>query len=469
MSTGRKIGVLVVCVIVAFVVSVVFIAPRFVQLNQYRSEVISYIEQQTGRRVEINHLALTVLPQIAIDVHHFAIGNAPGFPNGNWLVVNQINAQLDFAALLRSQVVVRALKLDHPVLDLISNRQGHWNFQVGPPRAPVQVPPDDPPPFLIQAIIKLTLRQGAVSVRELQPNGKPGPSLWNAEGLSVDLGRINAAELNALGTTPSAGSGSTNVQPSSKSTAGQLSLRSVGAASVHATHVQANVQVSPTGINLDDLRFAFCQGQGHGTVALIFGGPGFHYQAQNQLAGVDIAKVLAGFPSARGQMTGTLNSRATFSGTSSSNDLAVQHAEGVLTIRNGTWPKLKPDPTLIQLLKLAKLGSASVDLTRFSLISAQWRLASGVITVARLHIVGHSAIVDGSGTVDLTRGDSLDLQGVLRMAAHRNALSNLLAAMAGGHFDRGRIDVPFVVKGTLQKPSFGLKPNPRSHSSGALY
>jgi uncharacterized protein involved in outer membrane biogenesis len=454
MSTGRKIGLAIACVIVAFVVAVVFIAPRFVQLDRYRPNVISYIEQQTGRRVEIGHLVLTILPVIAIQLDHFAIANPPGFPQGNWLVVRQIDARLDFGALLHGQIVIRALKLEHPVLDLLSDHQGHWNFQIGPPPGPVRIPPGDPPLFIIQKIIKLRLDNGDIRARELQPTGQPGPAIWNAEGLSLDLGELSAPELNALGgAEPPAPANS----QASKSTTGQLSMRSVGVSNLVAVRVETNIRVSPTEIHLKNLHFGFYGGHGRGTVTLVFGGPLLHYQGQAQLAGVDIAKVLAEFPSTRGQMTGTLNSRAAFSGSSTSHDSEDSQAEGTLTIREGTWPKLKLDPTLIQLLTLAQLGSASADLTRFSLISAQWRLAAGVVTVTKLHIVDQGAVVDSSGTVDLSRDDRLDFQGVLRMTAHRNELSNLLAGITGGHFQGSRIDVPFVLTGTVKKPALGLK------------
>jgi uncharacterized protein involved in outer membrane biogenesis len=458
MSTGRKITLAIGCVVVAFVVAAVLVAPRFVQLNQYRSDVVSYIEQQTGRRVEIGHLALSILPVIAIHVDHFAIGSAPGFPTGNWLVVRRIDARLDFSALLRGQIVIRALKLEQPVLDLISDQQGHWNFQIGPPRGPVRIPPDDPPPFIIQGIIKLTLDQGNIAARELQPNGQAGPSIWNASGLSLDLGQISAAELNSLsGAGPPAltddASASAGVAPSS--TTGQLRIRLLGVSNLDATQVETSVHVSPTEVRLGSLHFRFYGGRGQGEIALLLGAPAPRYQGQIQLAGVGIAHVLAQFPPARGQMTGTLSGQATFSG--SAHDSEGQQAEGTLTIHQGTWPKLKLEPTLIQLLRLAKLGSSSADLARFSSIVAQWRLAAGVITVTKLHIVDQGAVVDSSGTVDLARDGRLDLQGDLRMPARQNALSDLLAGITGGQFHGDTIDVPFVVGGTAKKPALGLK------------
>jgi uncharacterized protein involved in outer membrane biogenesis len=466
--TSRRIGLAVACVVAAFVLVVIFIAPRAVQIDRYRPEVVSYIEQQTGRRIEIGHLALSVLPQIAIRVDHFAMSNAPGFPRGNWLAVKRINARLDFGALMHGQIVIRALKLEHPVLDLLSDGRGQWNYQINPPRGPIRLPPNDPPPFVIQAIIKLAVDNGEVSGGELQPDGATGPSIFQARDFSLNLGQIKAAQLNAMGERgiqppPSSGSekpGSSSPRSlSSQSTAGRLSIASLRVSKINATRVETDIRISPAQIRLDHVRFDFYGGRGQGTVALQIEHQPFHYDAQTQLTGVNLAKLLAEFPAARGQMTGTLDGRATFSGMQapSSQPWEGQQGAGAFTIRKGAWPKLKLDPNLMQLVKLAQLGSGSGDLSRFSLVSAHWRLANGVITVPNLRVLGEGATLDSSGTVDLARDDRLDFQGRVDMAARRNLLSNLLASISHGTFQGGKIKIPFTVSGTAEKPVLGLR------------
>jgi AsmA-like C-terminal region len=122
---------------------------------------------------------------------------------------------------------------------------------------------------------------------------------------------------------------------------------------------------------------------------------------------------------------------------------------------------LKVDPTLIQLLKLAQLGPVSANLAAFSTIRAEWQLSAGVLTAPRIHIASQGANIDGSGTVGIARGDRLDFHGVISLAAHRNALSNFLAAVTGASFRGNKMTLPFIVSGTLKKPVFGLKTAPR--------
>jgi uncharacterized protein involved in outer membrane biogenesis len=469
MSTGRKVALAIACVVIGFVLAAVFIAPRFIQINQYRPDVVSYIEQQTGRRVSIGHMALGILPEIAIYVDNFALGNPPGFPSGNWLAVKRIDASLDFGALLQGHFLIRALKLEHPVVSLLADQQGRWNFQAGPPRGPVRLPPGDPPLFTVQAIINLTLASGEATARTLEANGEPGEYEWTAHDLSLNLGRIDAAELNALGGVPATGP----AQASAGSATGRLSIASLSVLNVQASTLESNVQVSPAQLQLNGLQFDIDGGHCNGTVSLQFGNAPVHYQVQAGFNGVNMVKLLAGFPSARGQMTGTLDGLARLSGrqTPDSQGWEDQQGEGNLTIRNGSWPKLKLDPNLVQLMKLAQLGPTPANLSAFSSISANWRLAAGTIRVPEIRIVSKGAKIDGSGTVDLAHDDSLDFHGVMTVAAHRNTLSNFLAAVAGGKLQAGKMSVPFVVRGTANKPALGLAkapqfgPGPQSNSS----
>ncbi|HEX5482171.1 MAG TPA: AsmA family protein, partial [Terriglobia bacterium] len=120
MSKGRKTVLIIIVIVIAFIVAVSVIAPLIFDVNRYRPEVVSIIEQDTGRHVEIGHLALSIFPTISIRADQFAIANPPGFPNENWLTVQQIKARLDLGALLHRRIVIRRLDLSQPVLRLES-------------------------------------------------------------------------------------------------------------------------------------------------------------------------------------------------------------------------------------------------------------------------------------------------------------------------------------------------------------
>ncbi|HEX5482758.1 MAG TPA: AsmA-like C-terminal region-containing protein, partial [Terriglobia bacterium] len=232
---------------------------------------------------------------------------------------------------------------------------------------------------------------------------------------------------------------------------------------------ESDIRVSSGQAQLNNLRFNFYDGKGKGKIVLNLGGPNMAYHGQTQLSGVDMAKLLAGFPSMRGAMTGTLETQMTFSGVSASSPdpWAGKDAQGVTTIRKGRWPKLQLNKTLLQLAHVAQLGAASGDPSAFSSITVQWQLAHDVMTAKSVRIVGTGITVDGSGTVNLAGPGALHYEGVAEIEAKQNPLTNILADLSGATFQNGKLHMPFVVNGTLDKPLFQLKANSRFNPPAA--
>jgi hypothetical protein len=51
--------------------------PFFFNLDRYRPEVISYFEENTGKKVEIGRLALTFFPSVTIHIDGFGVKSPP--------------------------------------------------------------------------------------------------------------------------------------------------------------------------------------------------------------------------------------------------------------------------------------------------------------------------------------------------------------------------------------------------------
>ncbi|MGH9439509.1 MAG: AsmA family protein, partial [Terriglobia bacterium] len=112
MSKTSRIILAIAILVAAFIIAVAVVAPRIFQVDHYRPELVSLLEQQTGSRVEIGHLSLRVFPAVSIQVDQLTISNPPGFPRENWLSIPRISAALDSAALWHRQIVIRSLDLE---------------------------------------------------------------------------------------------------------------------------------------------------------------------------------------------------------------------------------------------------------------------------------------------------------------------------------------------------------------------
>ena len=59
----------------------IFVVPALMNVDQYRPRVISYLQEKTGKQVEIGRLALTFFP-LTIHIDRIGVKNPPVFPSG---------------------------------------------------------------------------------------------------------------------------------------------------------------------------------------------------------------------------------------------------------------------------------------------------------------------------------------------------------------------------------------------------
>lgn len=458
MSKAARVTLIVVILLTVFVIAVVVVAPRIFQVDRYRPQLISLLEKQTGRPVEIGHLNLSVFPVVSIQADRFTIGNPPGFPQESWLSIRRISARLDSKALWQRQVIIRDLDLDTPALSLRSNPQGKWNTQFSPVEKVNGFPPQDPPRqqpqplFSLREISEITIEHGTLTMTTEAPDGRTAPSSLQIAGISGHLDHIALQGLLAPGGP--FGFLSTGA-------AGKLSADELSSGKFRITQLKSTVRTTPAQLLLDPVDFKLYGGHATAKITIQMAAPDASYQTQATFTGVDAGKLLNQFPGLQGALTGTLQGQLTLSGTSSASadPLAGKQGEGVLEIRNGRWPKLKLNPDLLQLARVAQLGPASGDLSSFSSVKATWRLANEVLTTPSIQIAGSGLTGGGSGTVDLRRGGLLNYQGVGHIPAHANALTSVLAGISGSTLRGNELTISFALRGTLARPVFQLKPN----------
>jgi hypothetical protein len=103
------------------------------------------------------------------------------------------------------------------------------------------------------------------------------------------------------------------------------------------------------------------------------------------------------------------------------------------------------------------MGPASGDPSSFSSIATDFAIGNSRIKTAKTTIAGNGVDVIASGSLALAGEGDLDYQGVAKVAAQQNALTNVLGSLAGATLKGGRMSFPFILKGTLKNPKFTLK------------
>ncbi|MDP9064249.1 MAG: AsmA family protein, partial [Pseudomonadota bacterium] len=99
MTIDRKTG-LILAATATLLGVVAFFVPRLLDANRYRAKAIAYLEESTGKKIEIGRLTITFFPTMTLHVDDFGIKSPPLFPPSYILKVARIDARLDPWTLL---------------------------------------------------------------------------------------------------------------------------------------------------------------------------------------------------------------------------------------------------------------------------------------------------------------------------------------------------------------------------------
>ncbi len=476
MSSRRKVIVTLVLLLVGVLAVVVIVVPKLVDIDRYRPEVVAQIEQATGKKTEIGHLSLSILPTLSIRVDEFGLANPPGFPEGYLLTARRVYGVVDAAALWQRQIVIKSLRLDHPVIHLLSNLQGRRNFDSpNSPAGLARVSFASGSPFALGIISGINISDGQLTDAALLPSGRPGPTFFEADVVNAELENVDLTAFTSPtpeGSNPQTTSGLIGGLGAWRGSLAYAASPSAGGAgegtfkaqtlrfgAVQATSIKSRLRLGDRQVLLDDLRLDFYGGSALGNLLFNFAGPATRYGAEAQFHGVDLARLLAEFPTARGKMTGTMEGNLTFEGeiTHSEDPLAGKRGKGQVVVRNGQLPTLRLNSNLLLLARLSDLGPAQRDPSSFSSVSADLTLANDRVTSRNIKIVGNGVGIDAAGVLTLVGEGSLEYEGVAEVNAAENALTNMLAGLSGAKLADGKLSFPFTLGGTLDNPRFRLK------------
>jgi uncharacterized protein involved in outer membrane biogenesis len=467
MSARTRKYLIIAAVVLGFLVLLcVLVIPRLVDVNSYRPQIAAYLESQTGKPARIGRLQLTLFPHLAIQVDDFALGNPKGFPSGDFFKTQRIYALLQAGPLWDKKIVVQSLIVEDPVIHLLSNTAGHWNYEnpPSPGNDKPATPSSGEPGFSLGTISSVRINGGQATIANLLPSGTMGPTYFDGKGLSCQFQDVNLNALSSSNSSSSASAGPSRIVPAADNHStpvahGSFHADSLRFGAIQATSVNSQIQVFPKQAYLDNLNLKFAGGTVTGKAASDFSHPNLLYSAQTAFQKLDVAQILNAFPSASGKMTGTMEGSLDLNGEAahSSDPLSGMQGTGKVSIRNGRLPTLQLNKNLLFLARMAGVGSTSGDPASFTSISTDLNLASQQLTSHHVTIVSTDLNVDASGVVGVAAPNQMNYIGTALMPARQGGLTNLVAGISGATFANGKLSFPFELQGTLDNPKFSLK------------
>ncbi len=435
MAIRPRIGLTATGIAAILLLALIFVAPALVKVDRYRPKVISYLQQKTGKRIEIGRMGLTFFP-LSIHIDDFGVKNPPLFPPGYVVKVRRIDAELSLGALLRRQVVVKQLVLEDPVLNLTSDPDGPWNFENPQAKLSENTLP-------LGVFSRVQIKRGQLIASNLLPSDAAGPIFFEAYDISGELEQVNLDGI---------------INPSSSSEDGQGSLKAgvLRFGSMEVKNLESKLRLEARHAFFTDVKAEVYGGSAAGDLSFDLSGKNASFKTNVRLSGINVAHLLAAYPNGGGKMTGKMEGDVKLAGeiAHTLRPLAGIHGAGHVTVRNGKVPSLKLNANLMKLAHFNDLGPAKNDPSSFNLITTDLELANQRISSRVIDIDGYGVDVDGSGSVSVSGSDELNYRGLAEITTKEGFFTNAIARLSGASLKDGKLQFPFRIGGTINSPIF---------------
>jgi uncharacterized protein involved in outer membrane biogenesis len=436
MATRKTIALRLIVIASCVFAALVLLGPVFLKLDRYRSQIISYFEQSTGKKVEIERLALTLFPKPTIHIDGFGVKSPPLFPPSYVLKVPQADAVVNLQALLRGKVVITSLVLEAPEINLVSDPDGPWNFENPESNNSKNL-------FPLGIIDRVVINRGHLIASNLLPSDAPGPVFLEAHDITSELDSVNLAAI---------------VNPASSSLDGHGNWKAARLrfGAVEVTNVRAKFRLESREVFFTDLMADAYNGKANGDFSVSLAKKIPTFKADARMSGISMARLLADFHEVRGRLSGNLEGNLKLAGEieHTTNPLARMHGTGRVRLTNGQVPTLMLNSSLMKLAHFNDLGPAKDNPSSFSSISTDLELENLRITSRVIDVDGYGVDVDGSGSVSISGSDELNYQGAATITTKQGFWTNTFARLEGAKLNDGKLSFPFRIEGTIENPKF---------------
>jgi len=120
--------------LIALLVIAVVLAPRLVDWNDYKPQIVAAVKKQTGRDLVIGgDIQLNIVPRVAFAFHDVKLSNGEGFRDAHMVTVESVRGSFALFPLILRKVRLDELIVTRPIVNLEVDRSGHANWILGAP------------------------------------------------------------------------------------------------------------------------------------------------------------------------------------------------------------------------------------------------------------------------------------------------------------------------------------------------
>lgn len=127
---------LIAALLIALSLISLLVIPPLFNINTYRGQIASQIEQKLGRQITLGSLSLRLLPSVKITARDVSISDDQKFSQGAFIKAQSAKFDIRLGSLLKGAPEVRGIELTEPEVTLIKEKTGEWNWNTLKPLQP---------------------------------------------------------------------------------------------------------------------------------------------------------------------------------------------------------------------------------------------------------------------------------------------------------------------------------------------
>ncbi|HTF91835.1 MAG TPA: AsmA family protein, partial [Verrucomicrobiae bacterium] len=114
--------------VLGLLLGLLLIVPHFIDLGIFKRTYLPLLEDALNRRIDVNEVHLSLVPTPSIRLSSLKISDSAAFADNTFFSAQQVQLKLKFLPLLRGHFEITELVLDKPIVNLLKQADGSFNY-----------------------------------------------------------------------------------------------------------------------------------------------------------------------------------------------------------------------------------------------------------------------------------------------------------------------------------------------------
>jgi len=468
--------------IVVLLIAAVLLVPAFVDLGVFKRSYLPLVEDALHRRVDVGEVRLALLPAPSIRLSQLKVSDSAALSDHTSFTAQQVQLRLKFWPLLKGQFQVREFVLVKPMISLLKQPDGTFNFsdlaknkesrEKKPERKRKEAEAKEQDAAKLAALIpsRIRIKDGELTI---QTRGQKPVKFYDIDLSLRDFSSERPFPYSASLNFPGLRSISLEGQLSYHEDRATLKLRDTllktqdvtfpvdGSVSnlttlprIHLSLANDRVDAKPVFQTLSVFGLAPSDTEIAGPMGLRLMVDGLSNSLVTQIHGQFNDVKVHGKRALKGNVSGNVFLKLPLGGGSSA--ARRLQGDGKLVARDG-------ELTNVDLISKIQRVTGFIGLSRnerrqattFKTLESEFTIGQGLVDFKRIHLVNSQLEVQGSGTMTLDQPTlNLTIEATLSQPASARTVHGTTPAFFKD--SQGRIVVPLRITGRAESPSVNL-------------